>query len=965
MEVLVLPSCDQSGTRPVIYKQVPIQLSNHFSLLHNESIATPDDEPYIDTINSNTNTNTELHVHSQTEISTNQLPKHLQSNNNGNSKTVTNTCIYTNADSLINKKAELETLVQNIRPAIILITEALPKNTTINISELQIDEYQLSLNNKPSRGVIIYTHVSLNAQSCDILNDDDFTESVWSTWTTQQKERIIIGCIYRSPSSDGSNNKNLLNLLQKVDAANTDHILIVGDFNYPSINWNTGFSPKEEEDAFLNTTSDIFLQQLVTNPTRHRINQTSNLLDLVLTNNENIVNEITHLPPLGKSDHDILQISLHPDILSTSKQIAKPKLLLNKGRYNELRRDLGTTDWNHLHQLNASEAWNFLHKTLNTVKEQYIPTTKNHGKKKHLWIDRAATDSLNSKKRAYKRYNETKKTTDYTLYKIARNKATACIGKSKQTFERKVATESKKNPKAFWNYVKSKTVLRESISKLRNPANDTMTTDDTEKANILNTFFSNMFTPENLLSTPIINPRNNGTILKDILITPIAIENKLKGLNPNKSNGPDEIPVRILKEAAKEISTPLCIIFNKSLEEGILPDIWKMANVCCIHKKGSKNDPSNYRPISLTSTLCKVLESFIRDSIVNFLETANLFTKCQHGFRRKRSCKTQLLEYLEDLTAMLDSNEPVDAIYLDFSKAFDTVPHQRLQTKLRSYGIGENLVKWIGNYLSNRSQRVRINDASSDWIEVTSGVPQGSVLGPILFLIYINDLPDRLTCHCKIFADDTKMYGNPATSQIQENINKVCKWSQTWQLSFNTDKTHVMHFGRNNPQTKYYMTDTPDPHPVSTSDVEKDLGVHVDRNLSFDIHIGNIVSKANSTIGLIKRTFTNIDQSTFTLLYKSLVRPILEYCNSAWSPRLKRQSQLLERVQRRATKLVPQIREYSYTERLEALNLMSLKYRRFRGDLIETFKLIKDLYNIDNTPSQIEWHHIGIHCQQQ
>ena len=429
-----------------------------------------------------------------------------------------------------------------------------------------------------------------------------------------------------------------------------------------------------------------------------------------------------------------------------------------------------------------------------------------------------------------------------------------------------------------------------------------------------------------------------------------AVENKLKNLDASKAQGPDGIPPRVLKELCKELALPISVIYNKSLETGILPEEWKTAEVTAIFKKGSKSDPGNYRPVSLTCVLCKVLESIIRDVIVSHFTDNNLYAECQHGFRKKRSCITQLLEVMEDFTILTEGKHSIDIVYLDFRKAFDTVPHQRLLEKLKSYGITGSIHEWIKNFLTGRTQKVKINTHLSSKTEVHSGIPQGSILGPILFTIFINDLPEGLKSTCKIFADDTKIYNSTIyNSSIQDDITHLQDWSNKWHLYFNISKCKIMHIGtrNNNPRHSYYMKQEKIEKEIETCDQEKDLGVIFDEKLDFNKHIESAIGKANQMLGVIKRTFSYIDKNIFLKLYKSMVRPHLEYGNIIWHPLYKKQSISIERVQRRATKLLRECKNMTYLERLKYLQLHSLKGRRFRGDLIETFKIFNGFTDLE------------------
>ena len=251
----------------------------------------------------------------------------------------------------------------------------------------------------------------------------------------------------------------------------------------------------------------------------------------------------------------------------------------------------------------------------------------------------------------------------------------------------------------------------------------------------------------------------------------------------NKAPGPDNFSPFILKQLKNQLVLPLTIVFNKSLKEGSVPGSWKEANITPIFKKGSKYNPGNYRPISLTSVPVKILETIIKRAVVDHLETNNLIYDTQHGFRRGKSCLTNLFEYMEYVTKEVDNKNAVDVIYLDFSKAFDKVPHKRLLAKIQGIGIGSNLLKWVESWLTDRKQRVVLNGSSSSWENITSGVPQGSVLGPLLFLIYVNDMDVDIKSEISKFADDTKVFSKATSStqcsQLQATLDSLVQWSET------------------------------------------------------------------------------------------------------------------------------------------------------------------------------------------
>ena len=411
----------------------------------------------------------------------------------------------------------------------------------------------------------------------------------------------------------------------------------------------------------------------------------------------------------------------------------------------------------------------------------------------------------------------------------------------------------------------------------------------------------------------------------------------------NKSPGSDDLHPKLLFELRNQLVSPLTKLFKLSLETGIVPQEWKEARVSPLFKKGLKDKPENYRPVSLTSIIGKIIESIVKDNLVGHLDRHNLIRNSQHGFTKNRSCLTNILSFMESVTLHVDEGNPVDIVYLDFAKAFDKVPYERLFKKLEAHGVTGRVLNWIRNWLSSRRQKVCISQQDSFWRDVTSGVPQGSVLGPVLFLIYINDLDRNIISKLAKFADDTKICKNVRNVEdavtLQKDLNSLHEWATDWQMNFNTDKCAVMHVGYNNRCNQYKLGNA----ELKSIVKEKDLGIIIDNTLKFSEQCSTAVKCANRTLGLIKRTIKSRSKDIIVKLYKAFVRPKLEYCIQAWRPFLRKDMDSKERVQRRATRIITECKGLSYESRLKTLDLISIEDKQIRGDLIQVFKYIKGI----------------------
>ena len=471
------------------------------------------------------------------------------------------------------------------------------------------------------------------------------------------------------------------------------------------------------------------------------------------------------------------------------------------------------------------------------------------------------------------------------------------------------------------------------------------TTNKSDMAEILSCQFESVFSLDDG-NEPIFENRTEHLCSEEGIISRSDLLARLNRLDCNKAPGRDKVSQHILKNCSVELSVALEIIFNKSLSEGEIPDEWREANVTPLFKKGSKLSASNYRPVSLTSICCKILEGIMRDRITSHLNKHKLISPSQHGFVLKKSCVTNLLECQNEVSGLLRDNKSVDVLYTDFEKAFDKVSHKKLIIKLYGYGIRGKLLEWVKSFLKNRRQRVVMGDIESDWKNILSGVPQGSVLGPLLFVIYINDLPDGLDSIFKMYADDSKVIAESG-SKLQDDILKIKEWCDKWSMCLNSSKCKVMHFGRGNPGKEYYIGTGSERVVLEETKAEKDLGIIISSDGKNNRQAIKAVNKANAELGRLRKTFQFFNIKLFKILYPTFIRPHLEFASSVWNNFSKENIKKIENIQKRATKMVIELRALSYEDRLKKLGLTTLEVRRKRCDLIQIYKIKNGIEEVD------------------
>lgn len=846
---------------------------------------------------------------------------------------------------------------------IICITEThLTKE--INDAEVKLNNFKIFRkdrdNGKSCGGSCIYVHNTIEAEYiCDFVAPDSVGVSV-----KLNNRWLKFICIYRSQNLSHAEQAKLIESIKTLDIQQNE-IHVYGDFNLPNVKWDSGtvncpnntvnrcFTLQRE---YLELFSQMGLTPLVKDGTitRRRVVDgflQESLLDQVLVSNPSSVLNVDTLSPLGKSDHIPIVITLKTK--NDINYVKTVKEMWSKFSKQNIA-DLGiTTNWDYSsEELDSNLMWEELHSKLIEISSK-CPKSKIKCSANGDIISKLPWDCSSLKRQrtqkdiAWRKFDNEPSSINLNLALQKQGQYDRKQHEKVQEYENKIVKNIKTNPKIFYKYLNSKRKVKESVSALKDK-NNRFTESPKDTANLLADFFSSTFVKEPFGPLEEEFYKNGEEVISDLEITVPVVKKILQKLNPSKSMGPDNINPKLLVSLAdnENFISAVTGLFRKCFQSGSIPLQWKTANVIALHKKNSKTTASNYRPISLTCIICKAYEQIIRTHI--FQHVISAISKKQHGFLPGRSCLSNLLESIDFINDMIAEGECVDIFYLDFQKAFDTVPHYRLFIKLMSFGICGKMLTAIRDFLSERTFKVVVGDSTSESYEVSSGVPQGSVLGPLLFLLYINDLPEKIKNYVALFADDLKMISKSSTKDLNQcDINSLVEWQDKWLLTFNTNdnKCKIIHVGKDNPCNQYYMGEV----LLPAVDSEKDLGVLMSKNRKWNDHIHLGISKANQMIAWVIRSVISRKPHIMLNIYKCMIRPNIEYCVQLWSPLPSHGNWGLildiEDVQRKFTRLIDGIGLLTYKSRLEKLGLTTLLERRMRGDLIETFKIVNGISN--------------------
>ncbi|MCG8046489.1 MAG: reverse transcriptase domain-containing protein [Candidatus Thiodiazotropha endolucinida] len=771
-------------------------------------------------------------------------------------------------------------------------------------------------------------------------------ESIWIEVANNNKH-ILFAVFYRPPNSDAS----YLSLIEDsialaIDTGISD-IVITGDFNLNTLSPQTS---RKIESLCL----QFSLHQLIDKPTNFT-EHSSSILDLLFVSNEE------HILLSGVGEPFLNQpLRYHCPVYGVLK-FSKPKATsftrhvwyYGKGDYNLLRQRASELDWESLYNNDTATYASNIHSAILQIARQCIPNREIKVKPTDPpWLTSIIKRHIRKRKRAYKRAKRSSSASDWYSFRKQRNKTITLIRKSKQAFYDNIKNKLASNTlsqKDWWSTLKTFIAPRTKSTVPPLEYNNEVYSDEFDKANIFNSFFqSQTILDETNAVLPDPPTVSVDTQLSRIILTPFEVESVLKSLPLGKAAGPNGLSNRILRELSSVLSRPLCSVFNQSLQTGIVPTHYKEANVCPVPKKGDLATVSNYRPISLLNSESKVLERLVFKYLFNHFRDNNQLTSLQSGFVPGDSTINQLTLLYNTFCHALDCGKEVRAVFCDISKAFDRVWHNGLIFKLQAAGVTGEVLTWFKSYLSDRKQRVVLPGTTSDWVYIRAGVPQGSILGPLLFLLYINDIVVDIGSNIRLFADDTSLFivvDNPETAAncLNSDLSKISQWAKTWLVSFNPSKTESLLISRkrNQPQHPPIIMQN---QAITEVEHHKHLGVYFSRDGTWHQHINYITEKAWTRINVMRKLKFKLDRKSLETIYLVFIRPLLEYGDIIWSNCTQYEKDELEKIQTEAariatgtTKLIS--RRVLYTE----IRWESLEQRRKHHQLTLFYKMINHL----------------------
>ena len=815
----------------------------------------------------------------------------------GNSNTIIPKCrgfkmASLNITSLLKHIDELRIILNDQSIDVLAINETrLDENISdqeVNVQGYDIIRRDRPINGRFGGGVCFYISSNINYSIRKDL-DNQFLEILSIEIRKPNSKPFVVTSWYRPPNSPLELFSHLDTLLGKLDSENVE-LFLMGDMNCDLLSKDNVYAK-----ALLNVTDIYGLKQLIYESTRITP-LTSTLIDLIFTNQPDNVycSGVSHI---AISDHSLVYVFRKMSIPSAAKGIN----LISYRQFKHFnsanfRADIFAQPWDDLkHYHDPNDMWKKWKDLFLTVCDRHAPLkTKRTRSSKSPWITTILKKRMNYRDRLKRKAIKTNDPSTWNQFRTMRNQVNRDINTAKQAYYNNVFNNCSGDQHKTWKTINELTSRKSNKTVINEiDYNEQKSKNQADVAEMLNSFFTEIG-PD--LSSHVTEVDNS---FEDFLsetdenfifekTTTAQVFSLLSKLCQSKATGLDNISAKLLRQCPDLLSESLTVIFNQSLITGIFPDEWKSARVTPLYKNsGKRNEPTNYRPISVIPVVAKVFERIIYDQVYHYLSKNSLLTRHQSGFRSLHSTVTALLEATDSWAMNIDRGLINAVVFLDLKKAFDTVDHEILLRKLQYYGIRQSSYKWFASYLDNRTQICQINCCKSTPKSLKCGVPQGTILGPLLFLLYINDLPNCLHfSQPRMYADDTSLtFASADVHDVNDclnyDLNKVYTWLSVNKLTLNLTKTEFMLIASR--QKLSNLSDCPS-LTINNMTVEqvastKSLGVCIDQTLNWESHIENICKKIASAIGAIKRIRHQIPFNIVVNVYNSLVQPHYDYCS--------------------------------------------------------------------------------------
>lgn len=783
--------------------------------------------------------------------------------------------------------------------------------------------------------------------------------------------KITICAVYIPPNQNYDTYHAYLDLLHSTIHDLCTELYVVGDFNLPTLQWEnkgTFLQPLMQSDV---NSSHRCLINFMSSFDCYQFNSIKNknntILDLCISNNVNSkISSVRFpfVPPDGH--HPPFQIVIPiPDEFNRLKRKSYLKYCYKRADYVKICEEISNTDWDlFFREKDADQIVSIFYDKIYKIIKENVPTKIIASSIFPDWFNSALISLYKKKERAWIKMKKHNTESNYCVFSIYRKQFKDMSDRRYKAYLNHVEDSIKGNIKFFWTYINN----RKKNPDIPNTMFYRNVTADSPNAicGLFSSFFHSVFEPSSVTNTfdikdiDIDDGRTPDSLLCNVKVSKEEVRNSLKALDVNKGVGADNIHAYFLRQTADVIDEPICYMFNKCLHDGVFPSIWKTARIVPVYKGGDRKDVENYRPISILPVLSKLCERLVHKAVYPRLH--NTILQQQHGFVQRRSTVTNLLIYTTDLFEEIDNNKQIDSVYTDFRKAFDRVDHKILLEKIAFNGIRGNLWRWFKSYISNRTQKVVIKGFESQCVNISSGVPQGSILGPLLFILFINDI-DKCFEYSKflLYADDLKIYKiiNVADDQIklQTDLDRLSSYCDVNKLDLSINKCKTITFSKkkNISNYRYSLCGT----TLDKVNTIKDLGITLDSKLHFDIHIDNIINKAFQMYGFVVRSGVMFKQSsTFIYLFKSLIRCQLEYAVSIWNPLYEKYNYMLERIQKKFLRYIHykcHRKRLSYKTLLVKYKLINLKSRRAQLETMLLFDIVNNKYDSIEITSRLNY----------